>query len=42
MRFSNIDVMVFDAMGVTFVEGDDISNLLSLLSLVSAAARTER
>ena len=28
MRFSNIDVVVFDAMGVTFVEGDDVSNLL--------------
>jgi putative hydrolase of the HAD superfamily len=28
MRFSNIDVVIFDAMGVTFVEGDDVSNLL--------------
>jgi putative hydrolase of the HAD superfamily len=28
MRFRNIDVVVFDAMGVTFVEGDDVSNLL--------------
>jgi HAD superfamily hydrolase (TIGR01509 family) len=28
MRFSDIDVVVFDAMGVTFVEGDDVSNLL--------------
>ena len=28
MRFSNIDVVIFDAMGVTFMEGDDVSNLL--------------
>lgn len=28
MRFRNIDVVVFDAMGVTFVEDDDVSNLL--------------
>jgi len=28
MRFRNIDVVVFDAMGVTFVESDDVSNLL--------------
>ena len=28
MYFTNIDVVVFDAMGVTFVEGDDVSNLL--------------
>ena len=28
MHFRNIDVVVFDAMGVTFVEGDDVSNLL--------------
>lgn len=28
MRFRNIDVVVFDAMGVTFVDGDDVSNLL--------------
>ena len=25
MRFRNIDVVVFDAMGVTFVEGDDVN-----------------
>jgi hypothetical protein len=25
---SNIDVVVLDAIGVTFVEGDDVSNLL--------------
>ncbi|MGB9372180.1 MAG: HAD-IA family hydrolase [Halobacteriota archaeon] len=28
MHFRDIDVVVFDAMGVTFVEGDDVSNLL--------------
>jgi len=28
MYFTNIDVVVFDAMGVTFVEADDVSNLL--------------
>ena len=28
MHFRNIDVVVFDAMGVTFVETDDVSNLL--------------
>lgn len=28
MHFREIDVVVFDAMGVTFVEGDDVSNLL--------------
>jgi len=28
MLFRDIDVVVFDAMGVTFVEGDDVSNLL--------------
>jgi hypothetical protein len=28
MHFRNIDVAVFDAMGVTFVEADDVSNLL--------------
>jgi hypothetical protein len=28
MHVRNIDVVVFDAMGVTFVETDDVSNLL--------------
>jgi hypothetical protein len=28
MHFRNIDVVVFDAMDVTFVEGADVSNLL--------------
>ena len=28
MPFKNINVEVFDAMGVTFVEGDDVSKLL--------------
>jgi len=39
---TNIDVVVFDAMGVTFVEGDDVSNLLIPFVVVSAAAQTRR
>jgi hypothetical protein len=42
MHFRNIDVAVFDAMGVTFVEADDVSNLLIPFVARSAAAQTER